>query len=271
MADFFSGLVGGVVGAAAAVDVPAEGERLPRQQQGTEWGCCCSKLSDSSKELEGFLLQLSFVAGKLASCLKLGVEHLASCVAEGRVLSSSSSSSSCLCLMDKNDVQESIEAGRQGANCLLRSSKLALEALLEAAKVAAARGLILAESSKNLLLRNIPQAQDKLQQTYSQFLKGYQSSSSSSSRGLGYGSYHQQQQQQQPSSYGAPPASQQQPSSTFFWTAIASRSAAAAAAAATAAAAAAAAAAEPSCVITFLLEGRQGGAAAGLQQLQQQQ
>ncbi|CDJ44154.1 Sporozoite antigen [Eimeria tenella] len=216
MADLFSGLVGGVVGAVAAADLPAEGERAPRPAPGTAWTCCCSKLQEGARELEGFVQQLSFVAGKLACCLRVGAEQLARCAAEGRLPSSSSSSSCCALLqLEKQDLEQSLEAGKQGAECLLRSSKLALEALLEGARVAATRGLLLVESSKDTVLRSIPHTQEKLAQAYSSFLRGYQGAAAG--RSLGYGApaaaYGQQ---QQPSSYGAPPASSQQPSG-FFW------------------------------------------------------
>nr|AAC26122.1 unknown protein RB1-a [Eimeria acervulina] len=205
MADLFSGLVGGVVGAVAAVDVPAEGERLPRPAPGTEWSLCCSKLGESGRELEGFVQQLTFILGKLASCMRVGIEHLSRCVAEGRP------PSSCPCLMNKADIDEGIGAGKQGADYLIRGGKLVLEALLEAAKVAATRGLILVEGSKDIILRNIPQTQEKLSQAYSSFLRGYEGSG----RSLGGYAPSYQQQQQHPSSYGAAPSSQQ--ASGFFW------------------------------------------------------
>lgn len=206
MSDFFSGLVGGVVGAVAAVDLPAEGERLPKAAPGTAWGDCRHKLGEGVNELERFLQEITFVIGKLASCMRLGLEHLTTCIAQGKA-----PSSSCLCLLDKNDVHQSIEAGKQGGEYLLRASKLLLEALLEASKVAATRSLLLVENSKQIILSSVPITQEKLHQTYSSFLRGYQSSSRAS---VGYGqpSYHQQ----QPSSYGAPPATEQQ-SSGFFW------------------------------------------------------
>lgn len=205
---FFSGLVGGVVGAVAAVDVPAEGERPPRPAPGTDWGQCCQKLHESARELDGFVQQLTFIVGKLACCLRTGVEHLGRCLQEGRA-----PTSGC-CLMDKSDVDQGIDAGKQGAEYLLRGGRLVLEAILEGAKVAATRSLILVENSREVVLRNIPYTQEKLGQTYCSFLRGYEGRSLGG--GGGYGSYHQQQQ----SSYGQPQSSSyssSQPSGGFFW------------------------------------------------------
>lgn len=211
---FFSGLVGGVVGAVAAVDVPAEGERPPRPAPGTDWGHCCQKLHESARELDGFVQQLTFIVGKVASCLRMGVEHLGRCLSEGRA-----PSPSC-CLMDKSDVDQGIDAGKQGADYLMKGGRLALEAILEGAKVAATRSLIMVETSRTVVLRNIPYTQEKISQTYSSFLRGYQGGRSSLGGG-GYSapSHHQQPSYGQPpqqSSYGAPPSSSER-SGGFFW------------------------------------------------------
>ncbi|KAL8435130.1 hypothetical protein Efla_006351 [Eimeria flavescens] len=219
MADFFTTLVGGVVGAVVAVDVPADGERAPRPAPGTEWSTCCYKLHESARELDGFVQQFTFIIGKLACCMRVGVEHLGRSLSEGRA-----PSPSC-CLMDKSEVDQSIDAGKQGGEALLRGGRLALEALFEGAKVAARRALIAAEATKEVVLRNAPYTQEKISQAYQSFLRGYQSGGRS--LGGGYSSYqapsygqpqHQRQEQQQPS-YGAPPpSSQQQPSGGFFCT-----------------------------------------------------
>lgn len=215
---FFSGLVGGVVGAVAAVDVPAEGERAPRPAPGTDWGLCCQKLHESARELDGFVQQLTFVVGKFASCLRLGIECLGRSLAEGRA------PSQC-CLMDKSDVDQSIDAGRQGAEYLLRGGRLVLEGVLEGAKVAATRSLCAVEHTKEVVLRNIPYTQEKISQTYASFLRGYQSRSVG---GGGYSASYAAPSYSQPpassygappagSSYGAPPSSSAQPSGGFFW------------------------------------------------------
>lgn len=206
---FFSSLVGGVVGAVAAVDVPAEGERPPRPAPGTDWGHCCQKLHESARELDGFVQQLTFIVGKVASCLRIGAEHLGRCLAEGR------SPATC-CLMDKSDVDQGIDAGKQGAEYLLRGGRLVLEAILEGAKVVATRSLIVVEGTREVVLRNIPYTQEKISQTYSSFLRGYQG-------GRAMGGYSAPYQSQQPSygqpqaSYGAPPVGGAQPSGGFFW------------------------------------------------------
>lgn len=200
---FFSSLVGGVVGAVAAVDVPADGERAPRPAPGTDWSPCCHKLHESARELEGFVQQFTFIVGKLASCLRLGVEHLGCSLKEGRA------PSGC-CLMDKADVEQGIDAGKQGAEYLLRGGRLVLEAIFEGARVAATRGLLVVESSKEVVLRNIPYTQEKVSQVYASFLRGYQGGA----RSVGYSapSYSQP---PVASSYGAPPSSAQP--SGFFW------------------------------------------------------
>lgn len=206
---FFSSLVGGVVGAVAAVDVPAEGERHPRPAPGTDWSLCCEKLHESGRELEGFLQQLTFIVGKVALGLRVGVEHLRLSLLEGRAPSSCS-------LLDKADVEQGVDAGRQGAAFLLRGGRLALEALLEGAKVAATRSLIAVESSKEVVLRNIPHSQEKLAQVYNSFLRGYQTSG----RSIGYGvtSYQPPPSAYAPApapAYGAAPPSEER--SVFFW------------------------------------------------------
>nr|AAA93058.1 refractile-body associated protein [Eimeria bovis] len=202
---FFSGLMGGVVGAVAAVPVPGS--------PGTDWSACYSKLQESGRELEGFVQQLVFIAGKMASCLCAGGDILGRCLAEGRV----PSGSSC-CPIDKSDVDQGLDAAKQGANYLMRGGRLVLEALMEGAKVAATRTLVAVEGGKEVVLRNLPYTQDKLSQAYSSFLRGYQSGG----RSLGYQgyqapSYHHQ---ERPSGYGAPQHQQQQPqqpSGGFFW------------------------------------------------------
>nr|WMD28029.1 SO7 protein [Eimeria maxima] len=216
MGDFFSGIIGGIIGAAAAVDVPAEGERHPRAAAGTDWGVCTAKLGDTIKEIETVINSVSFIAGKLANCLRIGIEHLSKCILSPSSSSSSflSSSSSCPCLLDKNDINEGIEAGRQGTECLLRGGKLFIEVLIDASKIAATRCLLLAASSKDIIIRQLPYTQDKLYKTYSSFLRGYQSSAAARLGGAAAAPYSAAAQQQP--SYGAPPASQQ-PSGGFFW------------------------------------------------------
>lgn len=203
---FFSSLVGGVVGAVAAVDVPADGERRPHPAPGTDWGLCCQKLHESGRELDGFLQQLTFIVGKMALGLRVGVEHLKCSLAEGRA------PSNC-CLLDKADVEQGVDAGKQGAAYLMRGGRLIIEALLEGAKVAATRSLIVVESSKEVVLRNIPYSQEKISQVYHSFLRGYQGSS----RAVGYGASSYQAPSYAPAapSYGAPPASAEP--SGFFW------------------------------------------------------
>lgn len=203
--NFFSGLVGGVVGAVAAVDVPAHGERAPRPAPGTDWTQCCYKLHESARELDGFVQQLTFIVGKVACCLRVGVEHLGRSLAEGRAPSASA-------LMDKSDVDQGIEAGKQGAEYLLRGGRLVLEAILEGAKVAATRTLIAVEGTKDVVMRNIPITQEKISQTYASFLRGYQGGAS---RSIGYSSYHAPSAYSQPS-YGAPPPAEES-STGFFW------------------------------------------------------
>lgn len=200
---FFSGLMGGVVGAVAAVPVPAEGERVPRAAPGTDWGECCHKLHESGRELEGFVQQLTFIVGKAASCVRVGVEYLGRCLSEGRLTEGA-------CLMDKSDVEQSLDAGKQGASYLLRGGRLVLEALLEGAKVAATRALIAVEGGKEVVLRNMPYTQEKLAQAYSSFLRGYQSG------GRALGGYQAPPAYHPPPSYGAPPPASQEPSG-FFW------------------------------------------------------
>lgn len=207
---FFSGLVGGVVGAVAAVDVPAEGERAPRPAPGTDWSQCCQKLHESARELDGFVQQLTFIVGKVACCLRVGVEHLGRSLAEGKA-----PSPSC-CLMDKSDVDQGIDAGKQGAEFLLRGGRLVLEAIMEGAKVAATRTLIAVEGAKEAVLRNIPCTQEKIGQTYASFLRGYQGGARSIGGGYSASSYQASSYAQPQSSYGAPPSSAQ-PSGGFFW------------------------------------------------------
>lgn len=195
---FFSGLVGGVVGAVAAVDVPAEGERHPRPAPGTDWCHTWQKLHESGRELDGFVQQLTFIVGKLACCLRCGVEHLGQSLCEGRA-------PSACCLMEKCDVEQSLDAGKQGAEYLLRGGRLVLEAILEGAKVVATRSLIAVEGTKEVVLRNLPYTQEKISQTYGSFLRGYQSGGRSIGGGYGGSSY--QQQPHQPS----------QAAGGFFW------------------------------------------------------
>lgn len=208
---FFSGLVGGVVGAVAAIDVPAEGERAPRPAPGTDWCHCCQKLHESGRELEGFVQQLTFIVGKLACCLRCGVEHLSRSLAEGRAPSPS-------CLMEKCDVDQSLDAGKQGAEYLMRGGRLVIEAILEGAKVVATRSLIAVEGTKEVVLRNLPSTQEKISQAYSSFLRGYQGGRSISSGGYGgYQAPSYQPPQQQQASYGAPPSSAQPSGGGYFW------------------------------------------------------
>ena len=206
---FFSSLVGGVVGAVAAVDVPAEGERRPRPAPGTDWSHTWQKLSESGRELDGFVQQLTFIVGKVAGCLRCGSEHLCKSLSEGRA-------PSACCLMDKSDVDQSIDSCKQGAEFLLRGGRLVLEAILEGAKVVATRSLLAVEGTREVVLRNIPYTQEKISQTCCSFMKGYKSRSIGSSGG-GYSSSSYQQSSYQQPSYGAPPSSSGQPSTGFFW------------------------------------------------------
>lgn len=195
---FFSGLVGGVLGAVVAVDVPADGERAPRPAPGTDWGVCMSKVGESARELDGFIQQLTFILGKVALGIRVGVEQLGRSLSEGRVPSGA--------ILDRADFDQSIDAGRQGADFLVRGGKLALDALIEGAKVTATRVLIAVEHSRNVVMRNLPSTQEKISQTYASFLKGYQG------RSVGYSV----------PSYTAPPASAYGAPSVpsaggFFW------------------------------------------------------
>ncbi|KAL8441356.1 hypothetical protein Emag_007256 [Eimeria magna] len=209
MTDFFGSLMAGVAGAVVAADPPAPG---------TEWAPCCQKLHESARELDGFVQQLTFIVGKVACCMRVGVEHLGRSLSEGRA-----PSASC-CLMDKSEVDQSIDAGRQGGEALLRGGRLVLEALVEGARVTAKRALIAAEAAKEVVLRNAPYTQEKINQTYHSFLRGYQTGSRSIGGGYSsyqapsYGQQPQHQRHEQQPSYGAPPpSSQQQPSGGFFW------------------------------------------------------
>lgn len=194
------------MGAVAAVDVPAEGERAPRPAPGTDWSACCGKLHETGRELEGFLQQVIFIVGKVALGLRVGVEHLGSSLSEGRAPT--------LALLDKSDVEQSLDAGKQGVEFLVRGGRAAFEALVEGAKVAATRALILVEHTREVVVRNIPSTQEKLGQVYSSFMRGYQSSG----RSLGYPAYSAPptyaSQQAAFGSYAAPPAS---PGSFFNW------------------------------------------------------
>lgn len=214
MAEVLSSLLGGVVGAVACVDVPAEGERAPRPAPGTDWTGCCSLLQQSCRELDGCVQQATFLLGQLACCMRTGVQTVGCCLAEGRPLSASS-----CCLLDKAEVEQSIDASKRGAHCLLRGGRLALEAAAEAAKVAATRALIVLEAAREAVCKHAPHTQEKLGQAYASFLRGYQGAARQLHHAAApaappayqlYGS-------QQPStSYGAPPASAAQPSG-FFW------------------------------------------------------
>ncbi|KAL8437425.1 hypothetical protein ACSSS7_001020 [Eimeria intestinalis] len=223
MTDFFGSLMAGVAGAVVAADPPAPG---------TEWSPCCQKLHEGARELDGFVQQFTFIVGKVACCMRVGVEHLGRSLSEGRA-----PSASC-CLMDKSEVDQSIDAGKQGGEALLRGGRLLLEALVEGARVTAKRVLIAAEAAKDVVLRNAPYTHEKLNQTYHSFMRGYQAGSRSIGGG-GYSSYqgssyqssygqqpqHQQRhdqqqpgyQQQQPSYGGQQQQQQQQPSGGFFW------------------------------------------------------
>jgi len=211
----FSSLVGGVVGALAAVDVPAEGERPPRPAPGTDWSGACQKLHAGARELEGFLQQAVFVAGKLALGIRVGFEQLSRSIADGTVPHQAP--------LDKADVEQSLDAGKQGAELLLRGGKLLLEAAVEAAKVAGTRALIAAEHGRHAVLRSLPHSQEKIAQVYSSFLRGY---GAGAPRAVGYGapayaapsytapSYQAPSYQAAPA-YQAPPEAQAP--TGFFW------------------------------------------------------